>query len=148
MGSQAFSVTAESAAPPERVFQVLADTQQWARWAPFDESGLERKGDPAPNGLGAVRRFRRGRIRTREEVVAYEPPRHFAYTLLSGLPIHGYRADVTLERRGCGTVITWASSFDPAVPGTGWLLRRILRNFVAQVAVRLARRAEAEATER
>jgi hypothetical protein len=65
--------------------------------------------------------------------------------LLSGLAIRNYRADADLEPGGNGTRIQWHSSFDPKVPGTGWLYRRQLGSFIRRLVEGLARRAQDDA---
>jgi hypothetical protein len=140
MKKRTIDARAQSAKPPSAVWALLSDVETWERWSAFDESVLERPGAPEPNGVGAIRRFRRGRRRvTREEVVAFEPEVHFAYQLVSGLPVRDYRADVTLAPMpDGGTEIRWRSSFVPRIPGTGWALQRALQYFVQQVATALA----------
>lgn len=139
--SRSFEVVARSAAPPDRVFALLADGAGWARWAGplVRRSSWEREGDPAPGGVGSVRRLGSARVFSREEVVAYDPPRHLGYTILSGQPVRSYRADVRLQATdGGGTEIRWAATFVPRLPGTGRLLRGWLRTVVASFARRLA----------
>lgn len=134
-------VEARSAAPPERVWPLLADARSWTRWAGFEEAHVERG-----EGVGEVRRYRRGRVTGRDRVTAFEPPRLFAYEFLSGLPVRDYRAEVTLTPASdAGTHIRWRSRFAPKIPGTGWLLRRRLRGFLAELAEGLAREAERRA---
>lgn len=135
-------ISARSGAPVERVWELLADARGWPAWTPFEAAELEREGTPLPDGVGAIRRLTLGKRVTRECVVAFEPPCWLAYQLLSGLPLRSYRADVTLRGAADGTEITWVSEFEPLVPGTGWLVKRRLEPFVAEVAERLARRAE------
>jgi uncharacterized protein YndB with AHSA1/START domain len=139
----AIEASARSAAPPERVFAVLEDAPGWTAWAGFPLAEYEREGTPAPPGAGAVRRLGNRVFSTREEVIASDPPRHFAYRILSGVPVREYRADVTLTPHGTGTEIRWASTFVPKVPGTGWLLAPLLRTFLRRFARGLARHAEA-----
>jgi uncharacterized protein YndB with AHSA1/START domain len=126
-----------SAAPPERVWALLADVTTWPRWADFDEASVE-----SGSGLGELRAFRRGRTRTSERVTVFEPPRRLGYDLVSGIPIRDYHADVTLTPENGGTDIRWHSTFKTKVPGTGWLIRHSLQRFVADTAERLARAAE------
>jgi uncharacterized protein YndB with AHSA1/START domain len=128
---------AQSGAPPERVWALLADVRTWPEWADFDEAEVE-----TGEGVGEVRSFRRGRTRTRERVTDFDPPRGLGYDFLSGLPIRDYHADVTLTPEDGGTHIRWHSTFEAKVPGTGWLVRRKLQEFVADTTERLARAAE------
>ncbi len=79
----------------------------------------------------------------REEVVELRPDRRFSYVLLSGLPVRGYRADVDLEPTTEGTLIRWRASFDPTIPGTGWLIRRRLAGITQRFVRGLAERAAA-----
>jgi len=130
---------ARSAAPPELVWELLADAESWPRWSGIDEAAVEEG-----SGLGELRLFRTGRYVSRERVVAFEPERRFAYELVSGLPVRDYRAEVTLAPTPeGGTAIRWRSTFERTIPGTGRLLRRRLGRFVAETAEGLAAAAEA-----
>jgi len=134
-------VEASSSAASERVWALLADVGSWPTWAPFDDAQVE-----SGQGVGEIRRFRSGRVTSRERVVALEPPRRFAYEFLSGLPIRDYQAEVTLAPTAeAGTAIRWRSSFRAKIPGTGWVLRRNLTKFIAKTAEGLAREAEQRA---
>lgn len=111
----------------------------------ISQSSWAREGDPAPGGVGAVRRLGSKWVATREEIVEYDPPHYLAYTILTWQPIRDYRAVVSLDPDGEGTRITWAGAFEPLVPGTGRLLAWVLRRIVGSLAVRLARYAAAAA---
>jgi uncharacterized protein YndB with AHSA1/START domain len=137
-------VHAISTAPPERVWALLADATTWPSWSGFDAAEIEQPGTDDPQGVGALRRFRYGRIRSRERIVAFEPPRHVAYTLLSGLPLRDYRGDVTLTPTDSGgTEITWQSRYRLKIPFTGGRVQRGLGGFIQETADALARAAEA-----
>jgi hypothetical protein len=151
------------------VFDVVADGPGWAQWTSIQRSTYEREGVPAPHGVGAIRNFamhwgpgpNRYRTVSREECIEYDRPRRFSYTLLSGLPIRRYRADVELSAdpdQGArvagvggvggmtgagGTLILWTGTFEPKIPGTGWLIQRFLRRTVQGFADKAARHAEA-----
>lgn len=139
----AWEVVEHSAAIPERVWALLADARGWSRWSRITAATLEREGTPVPDGVGALRVFGSGPFKSREEVVAFDAPRHLAYELRKGMPVEGYRADVTLTTDGDGTLITWSSSFRRAtIPGAGRPIAWFFRRFVADTARRLARAAE------
>jgi uncharacterized protein YndB with AHSA1/START domain len=144
MPSYSYAVTARSSAPPERIFELLSDATSWPRWAGpvIAHASWERQGEPAPGGVGAIRKLGRWPMFSREQVVASEPPSHHAYTILSGNPVRDYRADVALEPEGGGTVIAWSATFEPRIPGTGRLLERVYRGLIGSVARRLAAYAE------
>lgn len=143
-GKHSISQRALSAAPPERVWELLADPTTWGDWSDFKSGSLEAPGSPDDNGIGAIRHFERApRGVTRERVVAFEPPRHLAYELIEGVPIRDYRADVTLRpTTEGGTEIRWESTFDGKPPVPGALVRIGLGWFVGRVARDLARAAE------
>jgi len=140
---QVVEAHARSAAGREAVWVVVADARGWSRWGGWEAAELEREGDPPPAGLGAVKALKRGRVVSREEVTVFDPPSRFGYRLLSGLPLRGYEAEITLtDAPGGGTDITWRSQFEPKVPLTGGLFRRALQKFMADTVQRLAREAE------
>ena len=131
-------VTQHSAAPPAAVFALLVDGETWPRWSPIEAFELERTGDPPPEGVGAIRVFRRGRTTGRDQIVEIVPGRRFGYVSLSGLPVRDYRAHIDLEPDGDGTAIRWGASFAPKMVGAGWLLERGLRRFLCECAAGLA----------
>ena len=144
---QVIEVHAHSAAPPEAVWQVLADARGWSRWGAWRSSELEREGEPPPGGLGAVKVLTsetRRPVVSREEVTVFEPPSRFGYRLLSsGLPLRDYDATIMLAPTGDGgTDITWRSQFNPKIPLTGGFFRRALGRFIKDAAQRLGREAE------
>ncbi len=138
MGRRHIDVTKQSQAAPNAVFGLLADGATWPNWSPIESFELEREGDPPPEGVGAVRIFRRGRTTGRDQIVEVVPDCRFAYLSLSGLPVRDYRAQIELEPAAGGTTIRWQASFSPKVPGTGWLLERGLRRFLCECAAGLA----------
>lgn len=143
VSSASYEVSGHSAASPERVFEVLADGAGWSRWAGpmVVKSWWEREGTPAPGGVGAIRALGTKRVGSREEIVGYDPPTHLAYTILSGLPVRAYRADVRLTPDGTGTRIDWSGTFTPKWPGTAGMLRMFLLVTIGGFVRRLAREA-------
>jgi uncharacterized protein YndB with AHSA1/START domain len=133
-----------SAAPPAVVFEVVADATRWHEWAGWSvaASSWAREGDPAPGGVGAVRRLGRWPFFTSEEVTEYDPPHHLAYTITAGLPVRGYHADVDLVPTATGTTIRWSAAFEPVVVGTGAALEALLGAVVLHYARAAATEAE------
>jgi uncharacterized protein YndB with AHSA1/START domain len=142
-----YDVRVRSDATPEQLFALLADAAGWSRWAGplISHSSWVRDGDPAPGGVGAVRRVGSKLIATREEILEYDPPHYLAYTILSWQPIRDYRAIVSFDRDGDGTRITWAAAFEPMIPGTGRIYAWVLGKIVGGLAVRLGRFAAEQA---
>jgi Polyketide cyclase / dehydrase and lipid transport len=83
-------------------------------------------------------------VTSREQTTVYEPPRHWAYVMLSGPPgITDLSADVTLnEMVGGGTAICWHVAFRSSIAGTGPALRWTLDRLYRANAVGLARAAQ------
>lgn len=143
MARCSYEVSEYSDAPPERVFALLTDATSWPRWAGamIAHGSWAREGDPPPGGVGAVRKVGRWPGFGYEEIVAYEPPSHHAYTIVRGQPVRDYRADVDTAPEGTGTRITWRASFEPKIPGTGAVLVRFYRGLIGGFARRVARAA-------
>ena len=131
-------------APPATVFKLLADGSTWPSWSPVDSFELVSKGDGDPEGVGAVRVFRTGRIESRERVVMAKPNERFVYELISGLAVRDYKALVRLQESGEGTIISWRSTFRGKVPGTGWIYRRQLGKFIGLTVNGLVAAAESQ----
>jgi len=148
MARQRIEHSAVTTADPATVYALLRDGASWAGWSPIDSFELESPGAGEPEGVGAVRRFRRGRVDGRDTIVELVPDRRFSYTHASSLPVRDYRGDVDLEPVAGGTSIRWVSAFDPKIPGTGPLVRRALDGFIAALANGLAERATAVADAR
>lgn len=142
-----FRSSAHTSAPPEEVWPLVGEAARWKEWSWMTRTYLLREGVPAPDGVGAMRRFAVGPGGSREEVVEWEPPHHLGYVGHSGLPVRNYRADVYLTGDSGGTVVTWEGGFDELVPATGrimrWVLRRVTEGFARRVCRYAAGRAAA-----
>lgn len=133
MGRYQIEVTEQTTADPATVYALLRDGSTWPEWSTtLDSFTLEKEGDGEPEGVGAIRIFRSGRVTGRDEILAFTPDSAFSYAHLKGLPVRGYRGDVTLRQKDGGTEIRWRVSFDPLIPGTGRLLRRALTRFLGK----------------
>jgi len=134
-------VAQQVAAPRERVFDFYTDYAGWPRWAGVKEVVLRQRGDPPPNGLGAIRVVRAGGMAIEEEVTAFERPARMGYRLIAGAPIRDHGGEVRFEPDGAGTRVVWTVRFRPLVPGTGWLVRSLLERGIRSALKGLAEHA-------
>jgi uncharacterized protein YndB with AHSA1/START domain len=132
-------IRARIPAPRQAVWDLVSDHRALVDWAGAQEVVLRQQGDPPPNGLGAVRVVRARGVAIEEEITAFEPPRRLAYRIAAGLPLRDHSAEILLEPAADGTELVWRARFRPLVPGTGWLLRRLLTRALGDAAARLAR---------
>jgi uncharacterized protein YndB with AHSA1/START domain len=114
-------------APPEGVFEIVADHARYDRFDGIRRSELVKPGDPAPNGVGAVRWIWLGPLRFEEEITAFEPPRRLDYVIraVKTLPFRHAGGSIRLEPDGGGTHAVWTSSFEIPVPLVGRAIDRI-----------------------
>jgi polyketide cyclase/dehydrase/lipid transport protein len=138
-----FSVSAATTADPDAVWSLLADGTTWPTWSPIGSFTLEKEGASGGESVGAIRVFKTGRTRNREELLELSPGRCLRYTALSGLPVRRHEARVDLTASPTGTTITWHEAFETTRPGTGWLLEKLLKRFVQRCATGLAENATA-----
>lgn len=128
-----FTLLRQVGAPPEVVFDVLTDHRRYAEITPMRRSVLERDGEPAPNGVGAIRALHSVGPPLREEVIAYEPPSRFSYKILSGVPVRDHVGTVELTPSGGGTKVVYAIHTTPTVPVVGGLVVAVVRQAVKQL---------------
>ncbi len=127
------------AASPDKVWAMLTDHSQFARWSGVKEVVLRQRGYPEADGVGAIRVIRDHGVAVEEEITAYEAPKRLAYRLISGAPIRDHSGELRLEPQADRTQVTWEVLFEPKIPGTGALIRWVVGRQLAQVLVRLAR---------
>jgi uncharacterized protein YndB with AHSA1/START domain len=140
-----FTLTREIGAPPETVFAVLTDHRKYSDLTPLRKSELEREGEPAPNGLGAIRKLSAVGPPLREEVIAYEPVERFSYKLLSGLPVRDHVGTVELTAGGNGTKMVYAVRTQPTVPVVGAVVVAVVRQAVKGLIDGIAKESERRA---
>jgi hypothetical protein len=140
-----FTFVREAKAPPETVFDVLTDHRRYAEITPLRRSELEREGEPAPNGVGAIRVLSSVGPPLREETIVYEPSRRFSYKLLSGAPLRDHVGTVALEPQGEGTKVTYAVRTQPTVPVVGGVAVAVARFGVKQLVDGIVRESERRA---
>lgn len=119
-------------ADPEIVWSLVADANTYSRWGPWNDGGY-RPPTAGPSRRGSVQWFRYGRRTTTvEEILEVEEPCRVVYTVVSGLPVKNYRAEVTLTPAPSGgTSIRWAATWDNTFGGR--IVRRKLRQIYPEV---------------
>jgi hypothetical protein len=83
----------------------------------------------------------------REEVIAYEVPSRFSYTVLSGLPVRDHVGTVELTPSGGGTRMVYAVKTQPTLPVVGFAVvaavKQAIKGLIGGVAAESERRASA-----
>jgi uncharacterized protein YndB with AHSA1/START domain len=113
-----------TSASPEAVWALVSDATRYPQWGPWSAAAYQSPGDSAERGPGAVywlrsadRYFGRA-VTTVEKILQADEATHLAYTVVGGLPLRNYRADVTLTPvPGGGTRIRWSAEWDATLPG-------------------------------
>lgn len=140
------SVERVARATPEVVWALVSDATRYPEWGPWRAARYERPGDDSPRGPGAVQWLQSlhrylGRYPVSiERILEAEENRLLAYTVIGGIPVRNYRADVTLTPTDGGTHIRWAGSADATLRGR--LVWRGLRTTYPEIVEALATAAE------
>jgi uncharacterized protein YndB with AHSA1/START domain len=105
-------VTRTIPGPPEPIFALLTDHANYRRFRGITGSELLREGEPAPNGVGAVRRIESTPFRFDEEVTAYELPTRLDYLIVDlNVPFEHHGGSIRLTPDGDRTHVDWRSSY-------------------------------------
>jgi hypothetical protein len=99
-------------------------------------------GGPVPEGL--LQWFRYGRRTTSvEEILEADEPRRLVYTVVRGLPVRNFRAEVTLTPMSPGgTSVRWTAAWDRTLMGR--MVHRRLQHVYRQVMTALIAAADHE----
>jgi uncharacterized protein YndB with AHSA1/START domain len=142
-----FTLMREIAAPADVVFDVLTDHAGYSKLTPLRRSELEREGSPDPNGMGAIRKLTAVGPPMREEVIGFERPSRFSYTVLSGLPVRDHVGTVELSGENGKTRMVYAVRTHPTVPVVGLavvaVVKQAIKGLIDGVATESERRAAA-----
>jgi len=135
---------ATAKASPETVWALVSDVTRYPSWGPWSDGHYEKAGEESPRGVGAVQvlrsaqRFMGRHTTSVEKILEFEEDRRLAYTVIRGIPVRNYRADISLEPDGSGTRIDWAGTYDEKWRGTagpvGAMLSRTMQKFATGVA--------------
>jgi uncharacterized protein YndB with AHSA1/START domain len=135
-----------AAASSEDVWALVSDARTYPRWGPWCGADYRSPGDASPRGPGAVywlrssRRYGLRRPVSIEKILDIDEWRSLSYTVIGGIPVRNYRAEITLTPAAGGTHIRWAASFDRTLAGR--LVHHSLRRLYPRVVAGLAAAAE------
>ncbi len=119
---ESIHVTRTIPAPPEAVFDRLADHANYERFRGVHGARLVREGEPPPNGLGAVREIKVRPLTFHEEITAFERPARFDYLIVKlNVPFEHHGGSIRLTPDGDGTHVDWRSSYEVPTPLVGRL---------------------------
>jgi uncharacterized protein YndB with AHSA1/START domain len=123
---QTIDITENVALPIDRAFELLADHANYQRFPGITRSELLKDGEPAPNGLGAIRRVSLGDVVLDEEITDFQPPKTLAYRVIASKPIRVEHEGGVIELTTVpeGTEIRWRSTFKLKIPVIGWFVTR------------------------
>lgn len=140
-----FTFTREIDASAETVFEVLTDHAGYSKLTPLRKSVLEREGEADVNGVGAIRKLTAVGPPMREEVIAYEAPSRFSYTVLSGLPVRDHVGTVELSEEGGRTKMVYAIRTQPTLPVVGFAVVAAVKQAVKGLIDGVAKESERRA---
>ena len=113
-------VTRRIPAQAEEVFDLLADHANYDRFRPINGSKLLREGEPAPNGVGALREIKVRPLTFEEEITTYERPSRLDYLITKlNVPFQHDGGSITLSPDGDATHVDWRSGFSVPTPIIG-----------------------------
>lgn len=133
----AIDLTLHVDAPREVVFEVMTDHAAYSEFTPLWKTKLEQEGEPAPNGVGTIRRFKMAPFvpALREEVIGYDAPATMSYKLLSGLPLKSHVGTITLiEASEGGTELRYHVESEPKLPVAKFIPRALTRRAIRDLA--------------
>jgi uncharacterized protein YndB with AHSA1/START domain len=130
-----------AAAPQAVVWSLLSNASKYAEWGPWNGSGDRKLGNNKASGdIGTTRWLRYRNTTTVEGILEVEPGERVVYTVISGIPVRNYRAEVTLTPTAGGTHIYWEAEWDSTLLGR--VVRRKLRTLYPQIVASLIASAE------
>src|SRR5262249_57506739 len=83
-------------------------------------------GGGSGEGVGGGRVLGCSDLAVEEEITAYEPGSRLETVLVAGAPLRSARSEVRLAPERDGTRVRWSVEFEPLVPGSAWIARRLL----------------------
>jgi uncharacterized protein YndB with AHSA1/START domain len=133
-------------ATPEAIWELVSDATRYPQWGPWSAAAYRQPGDESPHGAGAIywlRSSHRAYLRyvtSVEKIVDAEEGRRLAYTVIGGIPVRNYQAELTITPAAGGTRLRWAATWDATLSGR--IVHRALRKLYPQIVADLVAAAE------
>jgi len=124
----AFTITRKLDLPSEKVWATVSDFTRAPSSAIIIE--VEEKGDPAANGVGAIRTINIKGAKARERLEAVNTPNSITYRMLSGAPVKEYLGTVNVVAQDDATIINWDVKLTPKIPGIGWIVGMVIKKAI------------------
>jgi uncharacterized protein YndB with AHSA1/START domain len=146
MGQLQVEAESIARATPEAIWELISDANRYPQWGPWSAAGYQREGDTSPRGPGAVQWLRSSRraygrhVTSIERIIEADEGRRLVYTVIGGIPVRNYRAEVTLTPTADGTRIRWAATWDTTLQGR--IVHRGLSKFYPEMMADLLAAAE------
>ena len=130
-------MTIQINAPKERVFEIMTDHRRYVNWTRAKSVYLQKEGNPNPNGLGAIRVFVMGLVKTREEVIGWKENESMTYRMLNQWPLKNYTSKMSVSEasdtdpKNPKTELLWESSWTNRL-GLAWsfkIIQKALQDF-------------------
>jgi Polyketide cyclase / dehydrase and lipid transport len=131
---------AVTSATAEAIWPLISDATRYSQWGPWSASGY--RGDATTHRPGVVywlrseKRFLGRYVTSVERVEEIDEARRVAYTVVGGLPVRDYQAEILLTPSPAGTRIQWSASWDKTA--LGQMALRGLRPFFPRAVTALA----------
>lgn len=84
-----------------------------------------------PDGEGSVRRIGYGPIAFEETVRTSQPGKLIEYYISKGSPLKNHFGRIEFHAEGKGTRVDYVITFEPKVPGTGGVLKGVLKGMIS-----------------
>lgn len=139
MSQQSVRFTEHFTAPPAKVFPYFAQHETFGAMAggpvaakiKFIRRVRLGKDIKHPDGEGSVRRIGYGPIAFEETVRVSQPGKRIEYYISRGSPLKNHEGIIEFHAEGSGTRVDYVISFEPKVPGTGGVLKGVLKGMIS-----------------
>ena len=125
MGSTEIVMESQVRAPIEAVFEALTDHEGMSDWPGVSAATLITEGTPR-NGVGAVRALVARGLTLHEEIVHFDAPNRYDYTIVKGLPVK-HLGSVRLRSEGELVHVEWKVVMSSRIPFLAQIVGKLLR---------------------